>query len=152
MPHIKYLQPLADIEDRYSDWLDMIEKGDRLPARLRMLESDGWTMDDKELILREQNVLRFLIGRQNGFVHGGPAYCPYRADVESCFHRHLTYLDETFGCNADTVRTFTDGYKKMVAKEYHACRYYLFQFSLPGWVEKLPERIQSVEELRATFV
>lgn len=149
MPHVKYLQPLAELEDRYAEWIQIIEQGERFPARVRMLESDGWTMDDEQLILREQNVLRFLIGRQNGFAHGGPAYCPRLADVTSCFERQLAYLDETFGCNEDTVHAFTDGYRKMVGKQYKACRHYLFKFSLPGWVERLPHRICGVEEIGA---
>ncbi|ADO59697.1 hypothetical protein [Paenibacillus polymyxa] len=137
--HMKYFQAIADIRNHYDEMLKYFEE----PRWGHlMLEARGIELSEKELLIEEREVLRYLIGCQHCFVREKNATKPSLDVVQRCFKRQLSYLERIHGCHAYNVNKHTN---KLIQKNYKACRHYLFKFSLPAWYAKLPEEILTIE-------
>lgn len=136
---MKYFQPLADIRNHYDD---IVHHFNDSKYGLSLLETWGIELKDKEDILEEREVLRYLVGCQIMLVHDYNAKKPSIALVERTLNRQLSFLEDIHNCNAYNVNKHRS---KLIQKRYKACRHYLFKFSLPAWYEKLPNEILTFE-------
>lgn len=141
--HMKYFQGLADIESHYDDILyNLIEQP---PHGVRLLETWGINSEDKNDIIEEKDVLRYLIGCRFGWLYSdelgdsGVLDKPTLEVVNRCFNRQLGFLERIHKCHAYNVNKYSC---KITKRKYKTCRHYLFKFSCPGWVDKLPDRIE----------
>lgn len=137
--HIKYFQPLADIRCHYESILNNFD-GSRFGSSL--LDTWGISLDEKELILEEMDVLNYLIACRLGIARKNNAKKPSIEVVNRCFNRHLDFLEKIHNCHQWNVNK---NKSKLVAKQYKACRHYLFKFSLPAWEQSLPAEIPTYE-------
>lgn len=138
--HVKYFQAIADIQNHYED---VICHFDNLRFGHSLLETWGIKLSEKESIIKEQDVLRYLLGCKWGFIHDKSVRKPSIEIVQRCFQRQLTFLEKIHKCNAYNVNQH---HSKLIQKQYKACRHYLFKFSLPAWYEKLPNEILTLQE------
>lgn len=136
---MKYFQSIADIEKHYKDMIR--EFGNEKYGRLT-LETWGVSWEEKDAILEELEVLRYLIACQHGVTRLKDVEKPSIEIVNRCFNRHLGFLELIDDCNQWNVNKHSS---KLVRNEYKACRHYLFKFSCPGWVKYLPDKILSLE-------
>lgn len=132
---MKYFQGIADIKNHYDDILRQF--GNEKYGH-GLLETWNIGLDEKEDILEEREMLRYLVGCETMIVHEENAKKPTIEIVNRCFHRHLEFLKEIFYIYEQNVNQYND---KLIQREYKTCRHYLFQFSLPAWYEKLPDEI-----------
>jgi hypothetical protein len=137
--HVKYFQPLADIRKHYDD---ILRNFDNPKWGHLLLETWGIKLMDKEDLVEEREVLRYLVGCNRMLVQDHNAKKPTLDAAERCFNRHLVYLEEIHSCHAYNVNKHSS---ILIQKEYKACRHYLFQFSLNTWYEKLPNEILTFE-------
>jgi len=138
--HVKYFQIIAHIESHYEEILRNFNKD--LKYGMMLLETWDIREEDKEEIMEEKEVLRYLVACQIGLSRKENVKKPSIEIVNRCFNRHLTFLEKIHKCHAYNVNKYEN---PLVRKEYKACRHYLFQFSLPAWYEKMPEEIISFE-------
>ncbi|AFV21901.1 hypothetical protein BTB_502p05960 (plasmid) [Bacillus thuringiensis Bt407] len=138
--HVKYFQAIADIQNHYDDILRQFEKP---KFGHSLLESWGIKLSEKEAIMEERDVLKYLIGCRLGVVRNKSVQKPAIEVVQRCFKRYLVFLEMVFKCNAHNVNKHP---YKSIQKQYKACRHYLFKFSLPAWYEKLPNEILTLQE------
>lgn len=151
--NVKYFQSLADIRKRYENFFlqrkFFNEKyGDILSQNEISKKLSGHyelVTEDENIIKEEYLCLCYLVNLRHGFVTNRSYYKeevilkkPTVECVERTLNRHLAFLDEHLQCNEDNYKTYDIN---IVKKEYLACRHYLFQFSLPAWVEKLPNEL-----------
>lgn len=139
--HMKYFQALADIKNHYDTILQVIKSSSEYDSML--LYSWGFMPSEEKEIIEERDVLRYLVACQTMLTHDTRVCKPSPEVVERCFNRHIRFLDNIHNCNVTNVNKHPS---VLVRKEYKACRHYLFQFSLPGWVEKMPDEILTYEE------
>lgn len=137
---MKYFQAIADIRNHYDEILKSATRNQSFDWML--LETWNVSPEDIPAIQEERDALAYLIACQQTFARDKTAMKPSVELVNRLFNRHLAYLADIFDCNASTFRKYD---LPAVRKEYEACRHYLFQFSLPGWVEKLPAEIPTFE-------
>lgn len=137
MPHMKYFQSIAKIQDHYKDILRAYD--DESYGKV-LLETWGISWDEKEAIMEELEVLDYLISCQHGiaFWSSKDVVKPTVELVTRCFNRHLRFLESVFRIDQYNVNKH---HSKNIIKEYKACRYYLFKFSCPGWVKRMPDRL-----------
>ena len=138
--HIKYFQPLADIRNHYDDALRQFDN-ERFGKML--LETWGIKETDKEDLIEESDVLRYLIACRLTLARDKSAKKPSQKVVQRLFNRQLEFLESIHKCHAYNVNKHSS---KNIQKQYKACRHYLFKFSLPAWYEKLPIEIPTFEE------
>jgi hypothetical protein len=143
--HMKYFQPIAAIKNHYDD---MVSHFDNPKWGHGVLESWGIALTEKDEIAEEREVLRYLIGCQLDLVRDDNAKKPRVDLVNRCLNRHLVFLEKIHKCHAYNVNKHTS---RLIQKEYKACRHYLFKFSLPIWVEKLPNDILTFENKYPSF-
>lgn len=143
---VKYFQAIADIERHYDDIVKQFNP--ELKYGLMLLETWDITVGDKENILEEREVLRYLIACQYGFTQKENVKKPSLEVVNRCFNRQLSFLEKIHKCHAYNVNRH---HCPISRKEYKACRHYLFQFSLPAWYAKLPDEILSFENKYPRF-
>lgn len=145
--HMKYFQAIGRIIDHYDD---ILREWDRSKYGHLLLETWGIeiTSKEKELIIEEREVLRYLMGCQLSLVRDTNSKKPKLEIAKRCFNRHLTFLEKIHSCHAYNVNKYKS---KLVQKEYKACKHYLFKFSLPAWYEKLPEEILTFENQYPDF-
>lgn len=137
--HMKYFQSLADIYKHYNEVLSNIDKP---KFGHSLLETWGINPSDKDSLIEEQEVLRYLIGCQLMQVRDKNAEKPAQEIAERCFKRHLRFLDLVHDCTDDNAKKHPS---KLVRDEHSACHYYLFQFSQTGWYDNLPNEIFTFE-------
>lgn len=138
---MKYFQAIADIRNHYDEILKAAKRGNRFDWVL--LETWNVSPEDIPAIQEERDALAYLIACQNTFARDKDAVKPSKEVVNRLFNRHLAYLADTFGCDASTFRKYDIA---SIRKEYEACRHYSFQFSLEGWVNKLPATIKEAAQ------
>lgn len=140
MPHMKYYQGLGDIYNHYENIFSHLEKtwGHELVETWGI---DPSNEEELKLIQEEKDVVRYLIGCQTSVVHDENALKPTVEAAQRCFNRHLHFLNLVHECNENTVKNAST-FKQ---REYHACRYYLSKFRDGAWLEKLPNRILTLE-------
>lgn len=143
--HMKYRQPLADILRHYEMILHHID--DQIYGHL-LLKTWGINPSEKEAIIEEREALRYLVDCQIMIAHEKNAIKPEIHVVNRCFERHLRFLETVHRCHAFNVNKHRS---VLVRKAYKACRHYLFKFSLPAWVAKLPEEIPTFENKYPDF-
>lgn len=140
MPHMKYYQGLGDIYNHYEDIFSHLEK----TWGKDLVETWGIDPDNEEelkLIKEEKEVVRYLIGCQTSIVHDEDALKPTVEAAKRCFNRHLHFLNLVRKCNEDTVKNIST----FARREYNTCQYYLSKFKDDKWLEKLPDRILTLE-------
>ena len=137
---MKYFQAIADIRNHYDEILKSAKRGSRFDWVL--LETWNVSPEDIPAIQEERDALAYLIACQNTFARDKTAMKPSVEVVNRLFNRHLAFLADIFDCDASTFRKYD---LPGVRKEYEACSHYLFQFSLPAWVEKMPAEIPTFE-------
>lgn len=142
---MKYFQAIADIRNHYDD---MCHYFDNEQWGYQLLETWEVSPTEKDAIMEEREVLRYLIGCQHMLVSDENAKKPTLDMVQRCFYRHLSFLEKIHHCHAYNVNKHSS---KFIQKEYKACRHYLFQFSLPAWYEKLPDEILTFENKHPDF-
>lgn len=136
--HMKYFQAIADIERHYDDILDSFA---RLNGLL-LLETWGIDPSEKEQLIEEREALRYLIACQLMMARGENAKKPEITVINRCLERQLGFLEAVHGCHAYNVNKHR---LKTIQKQYKACRHYLFKFTLPAWVKKMPDEILTFE-------
>lgn len=141
MPHMKYFQGIADIEDHYDRILNEFDNKKWGPTILSTW-GIAWSEEEKTRILEEKEVLRYLIGCQLGLVHDNNVKKPTLEVVNRCFNRQLKFLETVHKINQWNVNKHPN---KITKRKYKTCRHYLFKFSLQGWVDRLPEEILTYE-------
>lgn len=141
--HVKYFQPIADLYRHYEDIMRNFEKDSKYG--LMLLETWGIREEDKQDIIEEKEVLRYLLACRHGIARKVNVKKPTIEVVNRCFHRHLDFLEKIHKCHAYNVNKLTYPHASLIQKQYKACRHYLFKFSLPAWYEKLPDEILSFE-------
>lgn len=154
---VKYLQPLADIRKRYENFfLQKKYFNDLYKDKLSVKEINKYLSSNYELVTEDEDIIKeeylalcYLINLRYGFVSNRSYYTeevmlnkPTNECIERTFKRHLFFLDEYLGCNEDNYKKYD---LKIVQKEFLACKHYLFQFSLPAWVEKLPNELKPLD-------
>lgn len=137
--HVKYFQPLADIQYHFDDILKCFSGSG---FGLQLLETWGIKPEEKDNILEEHEVLRYLLACQHMFAFDNNVYKPPLHVVERLFNRQLGFLETIHDCHAYNVNKHRS---KSIQKQYKACRHYLFKFSLPAWYEKLPNEILTLK-------
>lgn len=139
MPHMKYFQMIGRIRDQFADTLDLFERGEQGDELAYIfLEPYGLQASDKPLIQEEIRVLDYLMGCQLGFAYEENVPKPSVEAANRCFNRHIARLERVFDINDYNVNKHP---RKNVAKQYKACRHYLFKFSLKGWYDSMPDEI-----------
>lgn len=138
--HMKYFQGLADIENHYGDILRGYDGG---PYGKSLLETWGIQEEDREDIVEEREVLRYLVACQTMLAREKSTYKPEQDVVNRLFNRQLYYLDTIHNCHAYNVGKHPS---KLIQREYKTSTHYLFKFSLPAWYESLPDKIQTFDE------
>lgn len=143
MPKMKYFQPVADIRNSYDDILDAFIEPDNRFSQIK-LGVYNLTVEDEPLIKEEVEVLKYIIACQHGLAFGSDHNImkPTLEAVNRCFNRHQARIEDVFGINEANANKFDN---PIIKKQYKACRHYLFQFSLPGWVKNLPDEIESYD-------
>lgn len=144
---MKYFQAISDIQHHYDDILYHI---DNPSPTLGHVFLETWDIDpkDKNLIIEEREVLRYLLGCQLSMVRDSNAKKPFLDVVNRCFERELSFLEKIHKIHAYNVNRHPN---PIVRKQYKACRHYLFKFSLPAWYEKLPNEILTFENKYPDF-
>ncbi|WPS85642.1 hypothetical protein SMD22_00860 (plasmid) [Brevibacillus halotolerans] len=137
---MKYFQSIAEILNHYDE---ILQRFDKIPWGHMLLDTWGIKVTEKERekLIEEREVLRYLIGCELMLVNdenGENAKKPSLHVVQRCFQRHLDFLEKIHRCHAYNVNKHPN---VKTRKEYKACRYYLFKFSLSAWYEKLPNEI-----------
>lgn len=145
MPKMKYFQSLASIRDHYDDILRNFQSE---TYGKRLLETWNISWEERESIQEEKEVLSYLIGCQLSIVHNQNVKKPTIEIAKRCFNRHLDFLEQIHGCHQTNVNRQGN---PSIVKQYKACRHYLFQFSLPAWLEKLPDEILTFENKYPSF-
>lgn len=148
--HMKYFQGIADVQRHYAEILSKFRdidapEGEREIMRLgalAFLESWNISLDEREEIEEEHEVLRYLLGCQTRLVRGQNAKKPTLEAVERCFNRHILFLNVIFRVDDYNVNKYPN---PLIRKQFKTCRHYLFKFSLPAWYEKLPAEILTFE-------
>jgi hypothetical protein len=141
--HIKYFQPIADIQYHYEDALRHFEDSNRGQYGHMLLKTWGLKETDQKDLIEEKDVLSYLLACRLTLARGKTAKKPSLEVVERLFNRHLAYLESIHKCHAYNVNKHRSS---NIRKQYKACRHYLFKFSLPGWYDKLPLEIPTFEE------
>lgn len=136
---MKYFQAIADIENHYQDILRYM---DNEGHGHMLLETWGIGVSEKEQIIEEKEMLRYLIGCQLDLVRESNAKKPSIDVVNRCLKRQLAFLESVHNCHAYNVNKHR---LPTVRKKYKACRHYLFKFTQKAWVEKLPNEILTFE-------
>lgn len=136
--HVKYFQPLADIERHYETILMHMDRGSGLGKKI--LETWGIDISEQELIKEEIGVLRYLIACQSMLSYHEDAIKPTIEVANRCFNRHIKFIENITGCNQYTASKIKS---KLIRKEYKACRHYIFKFSLKAWYDNLPDAVQT---------
>lgn len=145
---MKYFQAIAQIRDHYNHimrYMDCEVFGQSL------LETWGIKLSDRPQIEEEREALRYLIGCQMMITHDDNnhnAQKPSAEVVTRCLERHLTFLETVHHCHAHNVNKHSS---KFIQKQYKACRYYIFKFSYPLWVGRLPDEILTFENKYPNF-
>ncbi|AEO93313.1 gp42 [Bacillus phage G] len=140
MPHMKFFQQVADIQNHLEKVIDAFHE-----EKFFLLES--WGIDKSERIaniLEEIEVCRYIIGCRLSIVRKNNVKKPSYEAVSRCFNRHLYFLEKIHRVKPNSRYPSSD-YRYHVTKEAKACKHYLFKFSLPAWVDKLPEEILTYE-------
>jgi hypothetical protein len=143
---MKYFQSIGSIKDHYDNIFRLGFDDDKYGK----YTLDNWNIDatEKDLILEERELLRYLLGCQLTLVHVSNVKKPSLEAVNRCFNRHLYFLEKFDDINAYNVNKHPS---KNIQKEYKACRHYLFKFSLPAWYDKLPDEILTFENKYKDF-
>lgn len=152
MPHIKHFQPLADIANNY-DWLlrfeanqdDMRQKDAAKFERLCGYELEKLRFDPNMTLdaafaqaRQEYAVFEYLLSVNRNLARGKTDNVRPDADYAvHVFDTWITRLLDITGCDTEAELAKNPYFKK----QYAACRYYRFQFSLPGWVEQMPATV-----------
>ena len=144
--HMKYFQGVADILNHYDNILENFRE-DRKYG-LSLLETWDVYPKDKEDIIEEREVLRYLLGCQLGLVREENAKKPTLEVVERCFNRQIAFMNKNHRIDDFNVNKYPN---PIVKKEFKACRHYLFKFSLPAWYEKLPAEILTFDNKYPDF-
>lgn len=143
--HMKYLQGLADMRHHYECIMQNMSNTNHGHLLL-----ETWNINpcDKDELEEEQEALRYLIGCQTGLVHDTNAIKPSVQTINRCFERHLDFLHTIHDCHTFNHNKHRS---KIIQEEYNACRHYIFKFSLPAWVEKIPDEILTFENKYPDF-
>jgi len=141
--HMKYFQAVGRILDRYDDTAQNLEIfGPEHPwteGSFKRLGISPLTTSTIQEFKEDRNVLRYILCCQWGLSHYAEDI--YKPDVEivnRCLNRYISYLEKLFEINDYNVNKHR---MKNVAKQYKACRHYLFKFSQGIWYHKLPDMI-----------
>lgn len=143
--NVKYFQPLAHILSHYN--MIMTNMEDTTYGHM-FLKTWGISVEDREDILEEREVLRYLVDCKTEIADETNVKKPSLEAVRRCFNRHLAFIEKHKGCHKYNVNKHKS---VLVRKEYKACRHYLFQFSLPAWYAKLPDEIVTFDNTYPDF-
>ena len=132
---LKYFNELGLIKKYYVDVLQELEHPTRYSENL--LKTWNITIEDKESILEEYEVIRYLISLKVGIALTKNTEKPTLDIVNRCFNRQLQFLDLIFKCN-DTKHKKVD---EITKKTYSACIYYIEKFKDKNWVDNLPNTV-----------
>lgn len=148
---MRYFQPLWDIVHRYEEWLEIYDSLDNvtegcesdLHFKRIKFENIKEYIGSYEQTKEEYEAIRYLANVRLNISHDRSALKPTTEVVNRVFDRYLYYLEYVH----DVVRTTKKTpYNKIVYKQMECCYYYLFKFTLPAWVDKLPPYIPTFEE------
>lgn len=142
---MRFFNQLSDIMRRYEDLefnLSDTEFGYMSLASWGIKKDDPEKTEKLALIRKEHAAITYLFNCRLETARETDSIKPDMANLESALNRHLAYIEKVHGCNKDTWRKHR---LKNVSKQYEACRHYLFQLSLPAWVDKLPTVIPVFE-------
>lgn len=145
---MKFSQSLDYILRHFNDIARELTNGQR---GADLLETWNINVNDADQVVQiraEREALRYFSSLDIMLVKDRDAVKPAISDLISAFTRHLAFLDDIFGCNENNWRKESD---KVIRKQYEACRHYLFQLSLPAFVESLPERVPTFENKHPDF-
>lgn len=151
MPHIKHFQQIADLHhtfdalyrlERTHQELDATALAYRKQAAADYLHlSDALSLE--ELLAHaaiEDSVYVYLLAVENGVVRGDAPVRRPDADVAiQVFQERIDRMCAQFGATEEQLAK-----DPFFAKRYAACKYYRFQFSLPGWVNTMPESVPDI--------
>lgn len=147
--HIKYLQPIFEIERHYDDIIRNIDRPKYGHLLLETWEIDSQDETVRKEIIEEKEALRYLLACQGMIARGDKnAKKPDIAVMNRCLERHLRFLETIHDCHAYNVNKHR---LSNVSKQYKACRHYLFKFSLPAWYEKMPEEVLTFDNKYPNF-
>lgn len=139
--HMRFFNELFYIQNHYDNILTNAEMdGER---NWSLLETWNIRPEDIEDIREERKVLSYLLACKLSIAREEKAVKPELAIVERLFNRQLMFLENVHGIHAYNANKHRN---PMTRKKYKACRHYLFKFSLPAWVEKLPAEILTFDE------
>lgn len=152
MPHIKHFQTLADIRNNYALLLRFETHQDEMRTedvakfeRLCSYEVDKLRFD-KTLTpeqafaqaRQESAVFDYLLSVENNLARGETDNVRPGADYAiRVFQLWIDRLRDITGATDESQLAKHPLFKK----QYEACKHYRFQFSLPGWVNKMPESV-----------
>lgn len=152
--NLKYFQSLADIRKRYENFfLQRKFFNEKYGGILSPEEINKKLSGHHELVTEDENIVKeeylclcYLINLRHGFVTNRSYYTeevtlkkPTVECVERTLNRHLAFLDEYLQCNEDNYKTYD---LNIVKKEFLTCKFYLFKYSLPAWVDSLPDELK----------
>lgn len=145
MPHMKYFQPVAGIRDIYREPVRAFNEKSLVSQDTKdfILGQWGFTRQDKRLAEEEIHVLEYIIACQHGVTyHDTNLKKPTREVVNRCFNRHLEFLKDVFEINDTNVNKYP---VQDIKKQFKACKYYMFKFSLDGWYQSMPDVILTMD-------
>lgn len=152
MPHIKHFQNLADIRSNYNMLLrletyqeDMQSEDPAKFARLCSYEVDklrfdtGLSPEQAFAQARQENaVFEYLLSVQNNLALGETDNV--RPDADYAIHVFQVWIDRLLDITGAPSEAQLAKHP-LFKKQYAACKHYRFQFSLPGWVNKMPATV-----------
>lgn len=163
MPHIKYFQPLADLMRPYQDFFMYtyymledyyLEEEDafdshrlstyldsKMPHYFRdEMRQKGERFDEQTLerIIKEMNILSYMLGVRFDRYALEPLDRPDPQEVRALLQRILDYYCDLYNQTPEQMYKHSNPVVKNMAL---CCKHYLFQYSLPGYVRRLPEQI-----------
>lgn len=152
MPHIKHFQTLADIRNNYAFLLRFEAHQDAMRAedtakfeRLCSYELDKLRFDANltpeqafAQARQESAVFDYLLSVENHLARGeNDAVRPDADYAIAVFQLWIDRLRDITGAPDERTLARDPFFKK----QYEACKHYRFQFSLPGWVNKMPASV-----------
>lgn len=147
---MRYFQQLWQITHQYEEWVEIYESAQNPNENESLVRYNQIRLKHAEQYIgpyhetkEEYEAVRYLANLRLGIAHDNRAVKPDTEIINRALKRYLTYLEDVHGVVRNTKRT---DHNSLALKEMKCCYYYLFKFSLPAWVEKLPPYIPTFEE------
>lgn len=150
---MRFFNQIGDIMRRYQDLQEQLtddEFGHFFLGSWGITKDDPKKAEKVEQLQKEHAAITYLYSCKLEMSHDSDedAIKPDMAILESVFERHLAYIARVHDCTKDNWRKHRF---KGISKEYEACRHYLFQLSLPAWVDKLPDVVPTFDHKYPDF-